>query len=220
MPAFRNAIEMVKARLADTPPFKQMLPAIRCAHVELPSNERGIGRSVRDTAFRGRFTIDRVIEIDQSRAARALDHYMAGRSAVALVAANTAEYGGSGGAATVFSLNPEWMTEIAIHELGHGWFKLADEYSDAGQAATMEPVEANVSGTCERAQLKWAVDPTVPLPTLINSPTGVVGAFEGAKYRRTGIFRPAFECKMRTPGKPFCRVCAGEIEAELLRHMP
>ena len=220
MPSFRAAVEKVKAQIAETSPFSQMLHCLRAAHAEIASNESGIQQNARDTRFRGHFTIARVIEIDQSESARALDHYMAGRSAVALVVANTTEYGGSGGTATVFSLDPDWMSEIAIHELGHSWFKLADEYTAGGQAATMEPVEVNVCGRADRAHLKWVVADDVPLPTLDDNPTGVVGAFEGAKYREKGIFRPAFDCKMRTPGQPFCPVCSGEIRAELARHLP
>lgn len=221
MPLFRDAIDGVMAGLLATEPFRSQPRAVRIAHVELPSNESGIGRDPRDTAFRSRFAIDRVIEADQSRAARALEKYCSGRSAAALICANTTEYGGSGGAATVFSRHPDWLGEIAIHELGHGWFGLADEYTFAGQAATMQPVEPNVSGTAERALIKWKkqISAATPLPTLADEPEGVIGAFEGAKYYTTGIFRPAIDCKMRTPGKPFCPVCVDVLKTELDRHL-
>lgn len=223
MPAFHAAVDRVATALLATEPFRSRADTLHVAHVDIPSRDSGIvGKSPRDTAFRGRFTVDRVIEADQALAAAALERFCGRRSAVALICANTLEYGGSGGAATVFSCHPDWMSEIAIHELGHGWFGLADEYTAGGQSATPKPVEPNVSGSAEREQLKWAshVAPGTPLPTLTDQPAGVVGAFEGAKYQATGVFRPAFDCKMRTPGVKFCPVCAAVIDAELDRHAP
>ena len=43
------------------------------------------------------------------------------------VVVNSAVYGGSGGAIAVFS-TAQTATEIALHELGHTAFQLADEY--------------------------------------------------------------------------------------------
>lgn len=222
LPMFIEAVEVVKKQIAVTPPFSDMLSSLRVAHAALPSEEGGIDVAKRRTCFGGRFTNERIIEVDQKRAAEALDHYLGSRSGVALVVANTEQYGGSGGTATVFSLHPTWMSEIALHELGHSWFKLADEYASAGQAATMNPVEANVCGHCDREKLKWRdlVEPSTPLPTTEDNPHGVIGAFEGAKYHSSGVYRPAFDCKMRTPGVPFCLVCATEIKEELKRHLP
>jgi hypothetical protein len=146
------------------------------------------------------------------------------RSAVCLVVANSAKYGGSGGAATVFSCEPNWASEIAIHELGHSLFGLADEYDAGGQAATMSPVEPNVSGSAVRSQLKWAsfVAATTPLPTQRRGapvPAGKpIGAYEGAKYQPSSVYRPEFDCKMRTPGQPFCAVCRRIIEMRLAPH--
>ncbi len=43
---------------------------------------------------------------------------------------------------------------------------------------------------------------------------GVVGAFEGAGYSSTGLYRPALDCIMFSKGlKPFCPVCQGAIRA-------
>lgn len=220
MDTFRQAVDRVVAAIATTQPFAAMMPSLRLARVDVPSRESGIGERARDTAFRSRFTTLRRVEADQQRAAEAIERYCSGTSAVALICVNATEYGGSGGAATVFSMDPVWMTEIAIHELGHSWFRLADEYSAAGTSASDKPVEANVSGTADRAKLKWAaqVDTATLLPTRDNVPERVIGAFEGAKYKDKGLFRPAFDCKMRTPGVPFCGVCENIIRAELSRH--
>ena len=46
---------------------------------------------------------------------------------VALVVVNSDVYGGSGGGVATFSLAPG-ATEIALHEIGHTAYGLADEY--------------------------------------------------------------------------------------------
>ena len=41
---------------------------------------------------------------------------------------------------------------------------------------------------------------------------GVIGAFEGAGYVKKGIYRPVFDCKMRSNAtKTFCPVCKKAI---------
>lgn len=229
--AFRVTVERCIEAFARTEPFRSLRHHLRFARVDIPSKESGIvGESPRRTAFKGRFqkgSLDRVILIDQGLALKALNAH-ARTSAVALVVANTTKYGGSGGVATVFSCDPDWSPEIALHELGHSVFGLADEYEADGQSATVEPVEPNVCAHCDRARLKWAalVPDTVKLPTLAagepvpTTPPAGVGAFEGGKYKARGVYRPAFECKMRSPGQPFCAVCEGEMRKVLARHAP
>ena len=75
-------------------------------------------------------------------------------------------------------------TEIAIHEMGHTAFGLADEYPYyAGGAETGhdhhpagEPGEPNVTINTNRATLKWrwAVAPTTAIPTMSNPTCGTV----------------------------------------------
>jgi hypothetical protein len=229
LPLFHQVVDRCVTAFQATPPFNRHLASLRVAEVATVSRASGIhGHKPRDTVFKGRFqkgSLDRVILIDQSIASHMLDACFR-RSAVCLVVANSSKYGGSGGAATVFSCEPNWAAEIAIHELGHTLFGLADEYDAGGQAATMAPVEPNVSGSAVRDRLKWAdlVAPATPLPTHrrgaavpANRP---IGAYEGAKYQPSSLFRAEFECKMRTPGQPFCAVCQRVIEQRLRLHAP
>src|SRR4029079_16069163 len=55
--------------------------------------------------------------------------------------------------------------------------------------------------------LKWGRfrAATTPIPRPDGTPG--VGAFEGGQYHRSGIYRPTFNCVMRTFGL-FCPVCA------------
>ena len=137
-------------------------------------------------------------------------------------------YGGSGGSVATFSL-AGGANEIAIHEMGHAAFGLADEYACwAGGNETGrdrhpagEPSEPNVTLNTNRATLKWgwAVAATTALLTMSNpncsqvdsrastAAAGTVGLFEGAHYYHCGAYRPEYDCKMRNLGVPFCRVC-------------
>jgi IgA Peptidase M64 len=227
MPAFRAVVDSCVEEFEVTDPFQSMLDAFAVAEVATISVDRGIEGTVpRDTWFRGHFqsgSLDRVIVVDQQIAAAALNASFA-RSAVAMIVANTSKYGGSGGVATVFSCHPEWSPKIAIHELGHSLFGLADEYDAAGQAASLKPVEINVSGGYTSDTLKWfaAVEAGTPLPTLRKGEpepeAKPLGAYEGAKYVEEGYYRAEYDCAMRTPGKPFCRICSAEIERILEPH--
>jgi hypothetical protein len=229
LPLFHKVVDRCVSAFATTPPFDRHLANLRVAEVATISRTSGIrGTKPGDTVFKARFQeppLDRVILVDQAIASRLLDTCFS-RSAVCLVVANTSKYGGSGGAATVFSCEPYWAADIAIHELGHTFFGLADEYDAGGQASTMEPIEPNVCRWAARDRLKWAdlVALTTPLPTQRRGapvPAGTpVGAYEGAKFQPSSMYRAEFDCKMRTPGKPFCAACRRIIEQRLKPYSP
>lgn len=151
-----------------------------------------------------------------------------------LVLVNSPIYGGTGGSVAVSSTHPS-ASEIVTHEIGHTAFGLADEYNyyaGCGSGETTqntytgpEPAEPNVTIDTNRNTIKWAhlILPSTLIPTTSNSdctqcdpqsspvPSGTVGAFEGARYFHCGIYRPEFNCKMRTLGVPFCAVCQDVI---------
>lgn len=155
------------------------------------------------------------------------------------VQVNADRYGGSGGAVAVFSAHPA-AAEIALHEMGHTAFGLADEYQAKVGCAQPDPGHDRHPGpepdypnvTVDPAVAKWAdlVTPGAPLPTMTNPdpsrcddrpspvPAGTIGAFEGADYHRSGVYRPEYDCRMRTLGVPFCGVCRREIRRQVLRY--
>jgi len=134
-----------------------------------------------------------------------------------LVFVNASRYGGCGGAVGVSSLNSS-SDEIQIHEFGHSFAGLADEY-DYGSTSTNCTPSATRNIDCpDRFPLvKWQiwVNAGTPIPTPPMSPyLNVVGAFEGAGYQVKGIYRPMFDCKMRSLGVALCPICK---EAHILR---
>jgi hypothetical protein len=114
-----------------------------------------------------------------------------------IVVVNDTEYGGSGGAFTVMSMHPS-APQIVQHEFGHTFTRLADEYSTAypGYPACSDtpgstsPCEPNVSDVS--SPLKWIgwVTPGTSIPTTdVPSDARAAGAWQGARYMDTGIYR-------------------------------
>jgi hypothetical protein len=123
---------------------------------------------------------------------------------VALVMVNSTVYGGSGGPVATFSRAPDAM-EIALHEMGHSAFGLADEYEyyagcgiDVGHDhhSGTEPSQPNVTVNPNRATIKWG--------TLILPATPV----------------PEFNCRMRALNNSYCAVCQRVIEQKLTPFLP
>ena len=186
-----------------------------------------------DASFCGDGRIRRLLVSDSSIAIGVLNAQVPGWD-TGLVVVNHADRGGAGGQVPTTSTGGDW-TEVALHELGHAAFGLADEYeywagcasgeTDRDNHPNVEPAEPNVTVNSDRATIKWAtlVDAATPMPTTQNgdcsqcdtqaSPVaaGTIGAFEGAHYFHCGAFRPDFDCKMRNTGRPFCTVCRGII---------
>ncbi len=123
-----------------------------------------------------------------------------------LVIVNDTAYGGSGGSVAVASVNPS-AVELILHELGHSFALLTDEYGGPAPPScnnTVEPSAVNATAVTTRAAVKWAhwIEPTTPIPTTGTTP-GVAGLFEGAAYCDFGLYRPTFNSKMRSLGRPF-----------------
>lgn len=131
------------------------------------------------------------------------------------VLVNDSKYGGSGGAVPVFSGHAS-SGLIALHEFGHSFGSLADEYACGDTSALPGSIEAYPNVTTLQAldQIKWKgwIEPGTPLPT---PDTGMhsahLGLFEGAYYRDGGVFRPRHACRMRSLNDGFCEVCAEAI---------
>jgi len=236
--AFNNAAAAFVAAFRGTPPFDELSPAINVFRVNVTSTDPGAddpvtaggtgatARTYFDATFGGN-GIRRLLLCNMTTALQVAAAQVPEFSTV-LVVVNSTIYGGAGGAVGTYSL-AGGATEIAIHEMGHTAFGLADEYAYyAGGDETghdhhpaVEPMEPNVTINTDRNSLKWrwAVDPATAIPTKTNPdcsqvdpgaspvPAGTVGLFEGAHYYHCGAFRPEFSCKMQALNLPFCRVC-------------
>lgn len=115
---------------------------------------------------------------------------------------------------TVVTCDPKLGQRVLVHELGHSFANLGEEYfnpSVAFPALADHPAvqKPNVSFLADPAKVKWK--------DLIG--TDGVGVFEGAEGFGRGLFRPWDDgCVMRRPEhKPFCPVCRRAVAAELRR---
>jgi len=221
---FANATSVASAFL-DIPPYREYKPVFNATALFVASNESGADQpntgscvgngQVKDTAFDATYCtsdIDRLLTVNSTKvytAAAAVPEWD-----LILVIVNDTKYGGAGGGLSVISMNGA-AVDLARHEVGHTFGGLADEYTYGNPGSCVEPnCPPNVTPSPNRASLKWGpwVDAGTPLPTP-DSPTfdDDVGAFEGAYYTTTGMYRPHRNCMMRSLGVPFCPVCREQV---------
>ena len=280
---FRNDLERFTDVLFRYPPYDGLRSRISIRGVVKPSAETGCdepGRGVwRDTALGASFGAlgsPRYLLTEDNRSLRDIAANVPYDTLVIMV--NHSRYGGGGlyGTYCVFTAHNRWSDYLLVHEFGHSFAGLADEYytpavaySDFYPAGT-EPAQPNITALLDPDELKWKdlVDDATPLPTpwkkeefeaiefpyqqqrrefdaqiaaasragapeeevrrlseakdaltvevmaqvdaLLRGETfgDRVGAFEGAGYASTGLYRPMADCLMFSRGAPgFCSVC-------------
>ncbi len=233
-------------RLFSTLPFDELQCALNVYRVDVSSTDSGADDPAAcggadthaSTYFDASFCnsgIRRLLLVNTSSVRTVIDAQVP-QWHQALVIVNSPVWGGAGGSVGTTSTAAGWEN-IAIHEMGHTVFGLADEYeywagcgvdTDRNSYPGGEPAEPNVTIDSNRASMKWGdlVSAATPMPTTSNGDcskcdpqanpvvAGTVGVFEGARYYHCGIYRPEFDCMMRNL-KPFCAVCRKRIRETL-----
>ena len=151
-----------------------------------------------------------------------------------IVLANTGNYGGGGiyNQLTLTTSDHRTFSQVLVHEFGHEYGGLGDEYFYDDQyesiyPADTEPWEPNLT-TLHDFSKKWAdmlpVNCAIPTPPAkipdyrkartakewkaIDEATQRIGVFEGGGYQSKGVYRPAQECRMKiNEVTHFCPVC-------------
>lgn len=127
-----------------------------------------------------------------------------------IILVNTNQYGG-GGILNSYNLSMAHhrsFKPVVVHEFGHSFAGLADEYAYESEVIPMyphdvEPWEPNIT-TKKDFNLKWK--------NLIGKDK-TVGLFEGAGYSPKGVYRSSDDCRMRTnETSEFCTVCKLAIQ--------
>jgi hypothetical protein len=128
---------------------------------------------------------------------------------------NTGQWGGAAssvlGVRYVTVADNASQLDVIGHEMGHALLHLKDEYAYAAEGGYCDLASAEGPNTSAHLHsLPWQslVDQPVPTP----SGTKGVGAFEGAAYCPTGVYRPTHTCRMRETGEGFCPVCTLEMQ--------
>lgn len=125
-----------------------------------------------------------------------------------IILANTDTYGGGGiyNSYTLTTAHHPAFKPVVVHEFGHSFAGLADEYFYDDQYVEYyypgtEPWEQNIT-TLADFESKWK--------DMLDA--GEAELLEGAGYQSKGVYRPADDCRMRT-NRPdhFCPVCQRAI---------
>lgn len=213
--------------LFDHEPFKSLKDRFNIVAVASPSKNSGVSiprlNEWKRTAFSSHFstfysdrylTTSRVKSIHDALAGIPYEHI--------IILANTDEYGGGGiyNAYTLTTAHHPMFRPVVVHEFGHSFAGLADEYfydedvMNDTYPLDVEPWEQNISTRVNFAS-KWEdmLEKKTPIPTsTTESENYPVGVYEGGGYSSKGIYRPADNCRMRTNEYPtFCPVCQRAI---------
>ncbi len=235
---FEKDVTAFKEHFFNEIPFKHFRDSFNWYSVYVESFDEGAedgpSRNEKRNAFNSSYHIggiERLLQFQDSRAVME-----AARNAPAIdiifVIVNDRRYGGSGGTvrdretgrlipAPCFSSHGVPSYQVAIHELGHSFANLGDEYVDEtvqssyplprGGRDLENPNLTRLEDADElspaelRQKLKWGHFLDLP------GAEGRVGVHEGGFFREKGVWRPSANCKMRTYDEPFCPVCCEAI---------
>lgn len=246
-PQYRALVQnLIQAMIAQDP-FKEYQRFINFHRVDVISNQSGTdygdaacttldpysAHCFKDTALDSGFTFPdkRSMRVDTNKVATALANSLGPPNNsmydAAVVLVNSTKYGGSAGAFAGIVSIFNGHADGALHELGHTFAHLGDEYGSPGPPAPAPPPcvyvnefqEPNLTAQPVLFQpqndpgqdYKWNywIPPGTPIPTLgVQNPVGV---WEGAAYCNQGAWRPHYESKMRSITYPF-----GVVNTEVL----
>ena len=217
-------------------PFRSMKGKFNIVAVASPSTDSGVSvprenlwkettvHSHFDTFYSDRYlTTSRVKSIHNALAGIPYEHI--------IILANTDVYGGGGiyNSYTLTTAHHPMFKPVVVHEFGHSFGGLADEYFYEDDVMTdtypldIEPWEQNISTQVNFAS-KWKdiLPSGTPIPTPITERKEYpVGVYEGGGYSAKGIYRPAYDCRMKTNSYPeFCPVCQRAIRRMIKFYVP
>jgi len=178
-PEFEREAKRLAEILFSVSPFKERRADFNVWGLCPPSDESGVSRPSTGVHRRSRvgatydaFGSERYVLSFENRSLRDAASFAPYEHVEVLV--NSETYGGGGifGLYATVAADSEWAPYLFLHEFGHHFAALADEYytSDvAYEAATdrIEPWEPNVTALLDPGRLKWKdlVAPGTPLPT-------------------------------------------------------
>lgn len=225
MSIFLNDVKIANDALFDHEPFKSMkkrfhVTAVKAISAESGTSEpsQGIWKNTAlhshfDTFYSNRYlTTLHLKDLHNLLAGIPYEHI--------IVLVNTEQYGG-GGILNSYNLSMTHhylFKEVVVHEFGHSFGGLGDEYAYDFEQIPMyptdiEPWEPNLT-TLKDFNGKWEhlIKKGTPIPTpLSKDPNTIVkrvGLFEGAGYNLKGVYRACQDCRMRSNNvKDFCPAC-------------
>jgi hypothetical protein len=180
LPQFHDDVRRLVRRLFEYEPFKSRLSDFNVRAIDLPAAKSGVSRphggKYRRNPIATQYSIfdsERYVLTFDNRTFR--DVLSAAPYEFAVILVNEKQYGGGG----IFNLQAtaavgsEFADYLFIHEFGHHFAGLGDEYYtspvayETGAVEHIEPWEPNVTALHDPARLKWhdLVASNTPLPT-------------------------------------------------------
>lgn len=226
MDVFYRDAEAATESLFSHEPFRSMKDRFNIVAVGLPSEESGVSVPLegvwKRTALSSHFstfysdrylTTLRLKDLHNSLAGIPYEHI--------IILANTDVYGGGGiyNSYTLTTAHHPAFRPVVVHEFGHSFAGLADEYYYDDQYVEYyypgtEPWEQNITTLADfGAKWKDMLDPDTPVPTpQTDENKNATGVYEGAGYQSKGVYRGFQDCRMKTNGAlEFCPVCQRAI---------
>lgn len=209
-----------------TPPYDTRRSDFNIRAVDVPSEDSGTdvsGKGVfKHTAFNSgfyTFGLERYLTTSDMKSIR--DALWNVPCDAIFILVNSATYGG-GGIYNYYAMGTadnERTQKVFVHELGHSFAGLADEYFDSEVAygdfynLKFEPWEPNIT-TLVNFDSKWKdllpEGTAIPTPAPVEGNEDKPGVYEGGGYVAKGIYRPMVHCMMRDY-HPFCPACRRAI---------
>lgn len=210
-------------------PFKSMHDRFNVIAVLTPSRDSGpsipsegvwhntaIGSSFDTFGMERYLTTLRIKQMHDALAGTPYEHI--------IVMVNTDRYGGGGiyNTLNLLMTKHKLFIEVLVHEFGHSFACLADEYAYEGEEPNdfplyVEPWPQNITTLVDFGS-KWK--DLMPSDKAIiskadekNYDTKTIGLYEGAGCVLKGVYRPTPNCMMKTLKVPkFCPVCNRSIQ--------
>lgn len=216
MPTFVADVKMAMESLFAHEPFKSNRSKFNIVAVEAPSEESGASEPGKgiwknttlhsnwDTFFSERYlTTLHLKDMHNRLAGTPYEHI--------LVLVNSERYGGGGilNSYILATAHNKWSKPVIVHEFGHSFAGLADEYAYEQEQLEMypsdvEPWEKNITTKVD-FKGKWE--------NLIGKDQRA-GFYEGAGYKLKGVYRAYPDCRMRTNENPeFCPACQQALQS-------
>ena len=224
LPKFKTDADAFISYLFKKPPFDRYKPYFSVYTIAVPSAESGVTHpqnatdeattnpqpiETKNTFFGSSFDTGKIHRLLNYTKGTNITNVLATNFPsydIVFIMVNTPYYGGAGGFTATFSLNAA-SNEIGVHELGHSFPGLADEYY-AGVAYEAErPNQTKDKSPTTNRWKNW-----------LNTPG--IGIFDHTSPGQAWAKPANGTCRMEFLNKEFCSVCRENFVEKILKLIP